>query len=203
MENTAKQPEYAGQIVIFITNKSGGGGFSGFGSNYIYHPDHVIDVCNSNGTSSFSYFHNGFPHEIGHYAGLPHTFRDVVKVDKDHYRIAYTLQEVQAALEAASYDISTFDQDTGTWITDFSVNDTPPDPLYQQNGVSDMKCTAINSPVTFSDKRTSPPTPIILVPPRNNLMSYYQVSSTIINKLTRDQGRVVYQGLRQKGIIKN
>jgi len=202
LDDIAKRPEYSGQVVIFITNMSGGGGFSGFSSNYIYHPDGVIDVCNSGGVGSFSPYRNGFAHEIGHYSGLPHTFRDVVK-EKDHYRVARNIAEVQVALEAASYDILTFDQDRMPWIDDFGVYDTPPDPLYEANGVSDMKCAVLDSPMTLFDKRTVPPTPIVLVPPRTNLMSYYQTSPTIINKLTRDQGRVVYQGLRRKGIIKN
>ena len=201
LASTSEKVEYANQIVIFITNKSGGGGFSGFGPNYVYHPDHVIGVCNSGGLSSFSDYRNSFPHEIGHYAGLPHTFGDVVK-ENNGQRVAQTLGEVQSALEAANYDTSTLDQDKiGPWINDFAINDTPPDPFYEKNGVSDMKCTAANTPVMLLDKRTAPPTPIILIPPRTNVMSYYQVSSTIINKLTRDQGRVIYQGFRRKGII--
>jgi hypothetical protein len=190
---TAKKPEFIDQIVVFVSNQSGGGGFSWFYSNYIYHPDHAIAVCNSGGTSSFSYYHNGFPHEIGHYAGLPHT----------HQNVAETLAEVQSALEAANYNTSTLDQDRIPLIDDFAVNDTAPDPLYQKDGVSDMKCAAVNSPVTLLDRRETSPKPIVLIPPRNNVMSYYQVSPMIINKLTSDQGKVVYQGLRRKGIIRN
>lgn len=200
----ANEAKYKGQIVVFVTNNSGGGAFSGFSINYVHHPDHVINICNSGGVNSFSPFRNSFAHEIGHYAGLLHTFRDVVMKGDGTYRVAETLAEVQAALVEANYNISTLDNDKlASWIDDFFVYDTPPDPLYEKNNVSDMKCTAVDSPVTLLDNRKTPPEKIELIPPRTNLMSYYQVSPTIINKLTKDQGVIVYQGLRRKGVITN
>ena len=200
LDNIADREIFDNQILIFVTNESGGGGFSGYSIEYVYHPDQVINVCNAVGVGSTSPYRNGFAHEIGHLAGLPHTFAGVVP-DGGNNRIAYTHAEVQTAFDKANYDLSIFDGDLVSFIPGFGVNDTPPDPLYEQNGVSDMKCSPVETPISLLDGRTVPPVQVDLVPPRLNLMSYYQISPKLVHRLSRDQVKVVYQGLRSKGVI--
>jgi hypothetical protein len=185
----ASKPPLEDKVVVYIRARASGGAFSGADSNFVAMPETMDRVCDAGGTTSLKFYNNMLAHELGHYFGLPHTFRDFPKSSQP--RPPESQAEIQTMLEDAKFDLAkAFDNDLGT-----GVDDTPADPLFEKANVSDAKCTSKDAPVvlTGSDGKPFPHTP-----PRTNVMSYYQISDTIVNSLTPGQRAVVYRFIRSK-----
>jgi hypothetical protein len=184
----ASEPQFQGRVVVYFRARASGGAFSGASLNFVAMPE-TLSVCDARGVRSFNFFNNDLAHEVGHYFGLPHPFHDF-----PHFsgKVAMSKAQVQQMLEDSGFDVTeAFDRD----LAEAGVGDTPPDPLYESGGVSDEKCTAKDTPVTLSGAHGEA---ITLIPPRTNVMSYYQISGTIVNSLTPGQRSVIYRYVRSK-----
>ena len=138
-------------VVICRTPRTGvkgaGGGFAGYPERRV-----VMGAFDPNGTTLFA-------HELGHYFGLPHTFRHVVE----------TTAKAELLFATLGNDLAALDEDAGL------VSDTPPEMI-----ISDQNA-GTNTSIVFAGKTIQ-----FL---RSNVMSYYRPLTPEAKTITPGQAQ--------------
>jgi hypothetical protein len=178
---------YPGNLVILARKSTGGG--TGV-RNAVIMPEYHCSppTCHGAPHCSHDRYNNMLAHEIGHYFLLAHPFHDC-----PHFPgfVAHNKAEAQGMLAQYNYDpVAAFDRD----LEENGIADTPPDPFWE---AIDIKCPADPKEAVEFDNGSGGE--ITLYFDRTNVMSYYEISNTIINKLTPGQIRAIYKSLIERG----
>ena len=152
----------------------------------------IVVVYRSAGTYSYSTYEFDFdfvvmqadqnlPHEVGHYLGLPHTFKEGLGPKDSNGKPTNWFPKIADAekyFKDHGHDPNIFDADHSV------VDDTPPDPL-----IREVDTMSANSIISLDG------VPFSLC--RSNLMSYYS-SPGGVDTLTENQITVVRGGLDRR-----
>jgi len=163
---------YPGKIVVFFRYgrdaSPTGGGFSATDYNFVVMPGfNDTGVCGNQNIGMF-------PHEVGHYLGLAHTF-----ANKDPFD---TVQQAEDFLRANGNNPAVFDGD--------GLSDTPPDPYIRV-----YQCGPTPTNITLNG------VPFML--PRTNVMSYYHPANAVpteVRTLTPQQITRVQEVYKNRGL---
>jgi hypothetical protein len=140
---TAHALQWKGKLVVFLVEGESGGGHSGGGHEY-------VAFQNKHDNAARFYF----PHEVGHYLGLPHTHSDAANMLPSNFSVLQVLIGV-------GHTAASFDGD--------GIADTPPDPgrsAYTGSGIDDCN----GGPLTFHN--------VTFAPDKSNMMSYWGTCSS-------------------------